>query len=243
MKFPDKLCFDIQKGRECSKGKDCEYSHDRHHFDENGKPKVQKVKQEKSSSAQAGTAEQPPSVHSSAAAGLTHTAFGSHSPGVQVEVASTRGGHRQRRKPPLVWRLPDAIKKLLEKFDAERQEEDRTWHDRMQDKELFAMKRARAMGWKRTDGSDLKLDRLSELPADRWVPNCPNDLGGYQYITEITIIDRSVQTMLDTGAACNTIPEELVTAMLRRCAKLGIPQREPGVSGAGPGQVEGSRVR
>ena len=58
----------------------------------------------------------------------------------------------------------------------------------------------------------------------RWVPNCPNDLGGYQYLTEITIIDRSVQTMLDTGAACNTNPEELVTAMLRRCAKLGIPQ-------------------
>merc|ERR1712187_430329 len=29
VKFPDKLCFDIQKGRECSKGKDCEYSHDR----------------------------------------------------------------------------------------------------------------------------------------------------------------------------------------------------------------------
>ena len=134
VKFPDKLCHDIKAGRECSKGKDCEYSHDRHHFDENGKPKVKKVKKEKSSSAQAGTAEQPPSVHSSAAAGLTHTAFGSHSPQVQVEVASTRGGHRQRRNPPLVWRLPDTIKKLLEKFDAERQEEAQMWHDRMKEK-------------------------------------------------------------------------------------------------------------
>ena len=63
------------------------------------------------------------------------------------------------------------------------------------------MKRARALGWKRLQGTDLKLDRLSDLPADRWRTNCPNDLGGYQYLTEITIIDRSVQTMLDTGAA------------------------------------------
>merc|ERR1711994_415028 len=131
----------------------------------------------------------------------------------------TNGGFRRWRWPPL-----ESIKKLLERFDAERQEEARLWTERMQEKELFAMKRARSMGWKRTDGSDLKLERLSDLPADRWIPNCPNDLGGYQYITEITIIDRSVETMLDTGAACNTIPEELVTAMLRRCAKLGIPQ-------------------
>ena len=41
-------------------------------------------------------------------------------------------------------------------------------------------------------------------------------------MTEITVIDRAVQTMLDTGAACNAIPEELVTGMLRRAAKLGI---------------------
>ena len=38
------------------------------------------------------------------------------------------------------------------------------------------------------------------------------------------MIDRAVETMLDTGAACNTIPEELVIGMIRRAAKLGIPQ-------------------
>ena len=43
-------------------------------------------------------------------------------------------------------------------------------------------------------------------------------------MTEITVIDRAVETMLGTGAACNTIPEELVTGMFRRAAKLGIPQ-------------------
>ena len=43
-------------------------------------------------------------------------------------------------------------------------------------------------------------------------------------MTEITVIDRAVETMLDTGAACNTIPEELVTGMIRRAAKLGIPE-------------------
>ena len=31
--------------------------------------------------------------------------------------------------------------------------------------------------------------------------------------------------MLDTGAACNTIPEELVVGMIRRSAKLGISER------------------
>ena len=36
------------------------------------------------------------------------------------------------------------------------------------------------------------------------------------------MIDRAVDTMLDTGAACNTIPEVLVTGMPRRAAKLGI---------------------
>ena len=92
----------------------------------------------------------------------------------------------------------------------------------MAEKEIYAMKRARVMGWKRSDASDLKLDRLRDLPARRWKTGCPNDLGGYQYLTEVTIIDRAVETMLDTGAACNTIPEELVTGMLRRAAKLGI---------------------
>ena len=86
------------------------------------------------------------------------------------------------------------------------------------------MKRARVMGWKRSEGTDMKLDRLRDLPMSRWRTNCPNDLGGYQYLTEITVIDRAVETMLDTGAACNTIPEELVTGMIRRAAKLGIPQ-------------------
>ena len=90
----------------------------------------------------------------------------------------------------MVWRLPESIKKLLENFDEERKEEARQWRERMDEKEIFAKKHAASMGWKRIAGTDLRLDRLSELPADRWTANCPNDLGGYQYLTEITVIDR-----------------------------------------------------
>ena len=49
------------------------------------------------------------------------------------------------------------IKALLDKFDAERDAEGRRWLEQMAEKEIYAMKRARVMGWKREPGRELKL--------------------------------------------------------------------------------------
>ena len=111
------------------------------------------------------------------------TAFGSYKPQVVVEVASARArkrGGRARPGLPQAGEAPQptkAQKALLEKCGAECQGEIKQWHARMAEHELYAMKRVRVLGWKRLQGADLKLDRLSDLPANRWRTNCPNDLG------------------------------------------------------------------
>ena len=61
----------------------------------------------------------------------------------------------------------------MEELEAQEKEE-----ARMAEKEIWALKRANRLGWKRVAGVDLKLERLSELPASRWTIDCPNDLGG-----------------------------------------------------------------
>ena len=119
------------------------------------------------------------------------------------------------------------MQQLLRKFVSEPMAEYRQWEARKEEQHIYALKRARVMGWTRVEGSDLNLERLRDLPPERWETGHPNDLGGYQYLTEVTIIDRVVDTMLDTGAACNTIPEELVIGMMNRCATLGIPPDSP----------------
>ena len=43
VKYPDKLCRDIAAGKPCSRGADCAFSHDRNHFDDEGKPKAKKT--------------------------------------------------------------------------------------------------------------------------------------------------------------------------------------------------------
>ena len=59
VKFPDCLCHDVKAGKECSRGKDCPYSHDLKHFDENGKPKPKKTQGSANTTASSTGGDQP----------------------------------------------------------------------------------------------------------------------------------------------------------------------------------------
>ena len=47
---------------------------------------------------------------------------------------------------------------------------------------------------------------LSDLPKGWWTHGMPNDMGGYQALSECAVLDRPVPLLLDTGPAGNTIP-------------------------------------
>ena len=48
----------------------------------------------------------------------------------------------------------------------------------------------------------------------------PNDRFGYQYCTKTFILGTAVPTLLDTGAAVNSITEELVVGMINKARSM-----------------------
>ena len=50
----------------------------------------------------------------------------------------------------------------------------------------------------------------------------PNDAGGYQYVTRGHVLGSSVMMLLDTGAAVNSVTEELVVGMINKALNMGI---------------------
>jgi len=65
------------------------------------------------------------------------------------------------------------------------------------------------------------LVSVDNLPKNWWV-DAPNARGGYQYHSEVQILDRMVPVTLDGCAGCNSIPEELVVGMIKCALNQGI---------------------
>ena len=80
-------------------------------------------------------------------------------------------------------------------------------------------KKKKAQGEKaQAEGKFLSLD---ELPK-RWWKQAANSRGGYQYQTEVKILDRYVSCLLDGCAGCNSITEEVVMGAIRAALRAGI---------------------
>ena len=67
---------------------------------------------------------------------------------------------------------------------------------------------------------------LKDLPA-RWWIEAVSDLGGYQWITTMSVLEKAVRVLLDSGAAINAVTEEFVVGLLNHCARLGITSKDP----------------
>ena len=65
------------------------------------------------------------------------------------------------------------------------------------------------------------LTSLDQLPQ-RWWTESPNCKGGYQYQTEVKVLDRYVGCLLDGCAGCNSITEEVVMGAIRAALQQGI---------------------
>ena len=136
--------WDIATGKECSRGKDCKFSHDLTHFDEHGNPK-------RKSQVSASTVVGMDNTAAPLAASIRGPcAFGTLWPKVVVGVSRSKprkGGRSRRGLPAMREAAPPSgkVQQLLEKFDTERRAAVQQWHARMAEKEVYAMKRARAM--------------------------------------------------------------------------------------------------
>ena len=67
--------------------------------------------------------------------------------------------------------------------------------------------------------SDLKS--LDQMPK-RWWREAENAKGGYQYQTEVKILDRYVGCLLEGCAGCNSITEEVVVGAIREALRSGV---------------------
>ena len=70
-------------------------------------------------------------------------------------------------------------------------------------------------------GNNNDLTSLDQLPQ-RWWTESPNCKGGYQYQTEVKVLDRYVGCLLDGCAGCNSITEEVVMGAIRAALQQGI---------------------
>ena len=57
-----------------------------------------------------------------------------------------------------------------------------------------------------------RISQLNDLPENWWTP-VNNDPGGYQMITETTLLGEKVLTLLDSGAGVNAVTKELVVGV------------------------------
>ncbi|CAK8994559.1 Pro-Pol polyprotein, partial [Durusdinium trenchii] len=70
-------------------------------------------------------------------------------------------------------------------------------------------------------GNNNDLTSLDQLPQ-RWWTESPHCKGGYQYQTEVKVLDRYVGCLLDGCAGCNSITEEVVMGAIRAALQQGI---------------------
>jgi hypothetical protein len=70
------------------------------------------------------------------------------------------------------------------------------------------------------------IKSLADLPA-RWWIDAVSDVGGYQWITTMSILEKAVRVLLDSGAAINAVTEEFVVGLLNHCARQGITAKDP----------------
>ena len=70
-------------------------------------------------------------------------------------------------------------------------------------------------------GNSNDLMSLDQLPK-RWWTDAPNCKGGYQYQTEVKVLDRYVGCLLDGCAGCNSVTEEVVMGAIRTALQQGI---------------------
>ena len=96
------------------------------------------------------------------------------------------------------------------------------------------------VGFSKQGEKPKSLKALKDLPKTWW-REASSDRGGYQRITDLTVMDRVVKTLLDTGAAINAVTEEFLVALLNCAAKKGVVADRPDLSGSPDGAVAGSR--
>jgi hypothetical protein len=82
------------------------------------------------------------------------------------------------------------------------------------------------VGFRKQGEKPKSLKALKDLPKTWW-REASSDRGGYQWITELTVMDRVVKTLLDTGAAINAVTEEFLVALLNCAAKRGLSPTDP----------------
>ena len=66
-----------------------------------------------------------------------------------------------------------------------------------------------------------ELKTLADCPKNWWTIR-PNDGGGYQLRTKVTIMGKKVPTLLDGGAGVNSVSEELVVGVRNQAHKKGL---------------------
>ena len=69
------------------------------------------------------------------------------------------------------------------------------------------------------------IGSLSDLPA-AWWQSVDSDVGGYQWISTVSVLGKDVRVLLDTGAAVNAVTEEFVVGLLNFAAQQGIKSRD-----------------
>ena len=72
-----------------------------------------------------------------------------------------------------------------------------------------------------TDSKAGRLRSLGDLPRNWWV-RVPNEVTGYQMVTQVTLFDKPVTTLLDYGAAVNAVTEEIIVGMINEAAARGV---------------------
>ena len=65
------------------------------------------------------------------------------------------------------------------------------------------------------------LNRLNELPSRCWTAT-RNESKRCQYCTKVWFGPVMLETMLDSGAGLNTIPEEALVNIINGCEEAGI---------------------
>ena len=70
------------------------------------------------------------------------------------------------------------------------------------------------------------IKSLQDLPEKWWVLT-ESDTGGYQYQTEVKILDAPVRVLLDGCAGVNSIPEEVVIGAVNRARHQGMLASDP----------------
>ena len=78
----------------------------------------------------------------------------------------------------------------------------------------------------REKGERHGIQELKDLPVNWWT-TVRNDPGGYQLITETLVFGIPVPTLLDTGAAVNTITEEMLVEIINSALQDGVKAQDP----------------